>query len=354
MAKKYFKTFFMLTEETSGFGGGDKKPSGRCMIEAFGAEAKVTVYAQDLVPEMKCRLVLSTDGGSVYAGDLYTAPNGKIDARITVSADDIFDSGIAAEHVKSAAVITETRGGLLAPLSSGKWRVPSVPSPKLDRDELDALKEIFVEPEEEAAAVEVTETFEAETFEQVEAVYEPEPEEIVFVELDDGGTEETVAEETAPEKDNVELSGKLETMVRRLNDEMEELSHYAFMEDTACDDMPSLDAFFERDGVRVFPFADEPLEVIWAKVTPEELKCLLLNRNAEAALAECDFVLTGFEQFGHLILGKTGTVDIKYVLGVPSLFNRDDAEITKNGFTHFKCCRGEVKEGAHGYWLKGI
>ena len=64
------------------------------------------------------------------------------------------------------------------------------------------------------------------------------------------------------------------------------------------------------------------------------------------------FLLHGFYNYRHVILGKEGEV---HYLGVPGVFyEREKMVALMFGFEAFECCGGKAEPGKFGYYLRRV
>lgn len=97
---------------------------------------------------------------------------------------------------------------------------------------------------------------------------------------------------------------------------------------------------------RIHPYGDERTYV---KLEPKDF--LILSSKYQH-LVNNSFLLHGFYNYRHVILGKEGET---YYLGVPGVFyEREKMVALMFGFEAFECASGEPKAGEFGYYLRRV
>lgn len=97
---------------------------------------------------------------------------------------------------------------------------------------------------------------------------------------------------------------------------------------------------------QIHPYGDER---IYVKLEPKDF--LILSSKYQH-LVNNSFLLHGFYNYRHVILGKEGET---YYLGVPGVFyEREKMVALMFGFEAFECAGGEPKAGEFGYYLRKV
>lgn len=97
---------------------------------------------------------------------------------------------------------------------------------------------------------------------------------------------------------------------------------------------------------RIHPYGDER---VYVKLEPKDF--LILSSKYQH-LVNNSFLLHGFYNYRHVILGKEGET---YYLGVPGVFyEREKMVALMFGFEAFECASGEPKAGEFGYYLRRV
>lgn len=88
------------------------------------------------------------------------------------------------------------------------------------------------------------------------------------------------------------------------------------------------------------------------KITHQDFPCL---HRRDWALKNNRFLLYGYYNFGHLIIGRRSS-DGQYILGVPGICDQQERFMANMfGFPHFKASRSlEIPQGRGGYWYRCI
>ncbi|MDE7247197.1 MAG: hypothetical protein K2N43_04855 [Lachnospiraceae bacterium] len=96
----------------------------------------------------------------------------------------------------------------------------------------------------------------------------------------------------------------------------------------------------------IHPYGDER---VFVKLEPKDF---LILHSKYQPLVNNSFLLHGFYNYRHVILGKEGEV---YYLGVPGVFyEREKMVALMFGFEAFDCASGEPKAGEFGYYLRKV
>lgn len=96
----------------------------------------------------------------------------------------------------------------------------------------------------------------------------------------------------------------------------------------------------------IHPYGDER---VYVKLEPKDF--LILSSKYQH-LVNNSFLLHGFYNYRHVILGKEGEA---YYLGVPGVFyEREKMVAMMFGFEAFECASGEPKAGEFGYYLRRV
>lgn len=96
---------------------------------------------------------------------------------------------------------------------------------------------------------------------------------------------------------------------------------------------------------KIHPYGDER---VYVKLAPKDF--LILSSKYQH-LVNNSFLLHGFYNYRHVILGKEG----EYYLGVPGVFyEREKMVALMFGFEAFECESGDPKAGTFGYYLRRV
>lgn len=96
---------------------------------------------------------------------------------------------------------------------------------------------------------------------------------------------------------------------------------------------------------KIHPYGDER---VYVKLEPKDF--LILSSKYQH-LVNNSFLLHGFYNYRHVILGKEG----EYYLGVPGVFyEREKMVALMFGFEAFECESGDPKAGTFGYYLRKV
>lgn len=96
----------------------------------------------------------------------------------------------------------------------------------------------------------------------------------------------------------------------------------------------------------IHPYGDER---VYVKLEPKDF--LILSSKYQH-LVNNSFLLHGFYNYRHVVLGKEGEA---YYLGVPGVFyEREKMVALMFGFEAFECASGEPKAGEFGYYLRRV
>lgn len=96
----------------------------------------------------------------------------------------------------------------------------------------------------------------------------------------------------------------------------------------------------------IHPYGDER---VYVKLEPKDF---IIMSGKYQHLVNNSFLLHGFYNYRHVILGKEGEV---YYMGVPGVFyEREKMVALMFGFEAFECESGESKTGEFGYYLRKV
>ena len=119
--RQYSRIFITLLQEGAGYGFKDRAPLGRAIVEAREKEGKLSLWVQDLKPEVmyKVYLIASDTAGCVGipAGTLAVDAKGKGELKWTFFPDNVGESMIAIEKCAAVVVLAPKKDELVAPLA---------------------------------------------------------------------------------------------------------------------------------------------------------------------------------------------------------------------------------------------
>ena len=380
MARSFYRVFFVLKEDTQGYGADGRAPLGRCVIEARGGTGKVTVYVQDLKPLVPYKATLIKRGEDksygVCLGGIEVGANKRAEARFDINPDNVNGQGFAIEEFDTVA-ITHNNGRVAIPLSGGsggdgRWRGNFVMEAKGGKQEereqiLERIPEqiqkeipepeiVMPEPIPEAPEVPVPEPVEAPATETqeiqiTEISEEPSSEPVMpFIRLVDHSELTAEGEVAAAEAENGGDSGDdtieshhaaFKEIVQRFNRELGELA-----------EMTAITEPVHPPEERISPFGSDDTNA-WKQINMQDLALLPINLFDYEQKA---VMSSAFYQHGPLIIAeKADDAENKYILGVPGVFTPEDSRgFRRLGFYTFRGKNGASGPGAEGYWLKEI
>ncbi len=121
MAHQYNRQFVMLKQDRLGYGYRGKEPSGRVIVETDGDTTKISVFIQDLRPEVAYRVFLVNAGSmksvGVPLGTLCPDKLGRAELKKTVTTNDVLNSGLRINDFNVFAVIATANSELIVPLA---------------------------------------------------------------------------------------------------------------------------------------------------------------------------------------------------------------------------------------------
>ena len=113
-----YERFFMpLENEADGYGFKGREPAGRCIIENRGGAAKISLWAQDIRPQIKYNTILIFETNEkkfsgVTVANFFADEKGKAEIRKDI--ENIFEFSLA--EVVAVAVAVENSAAIIAPL----------------------------------------------------------------------------------------------------------------------------------------------------------------------------------------------------------------------------------------------
>ena len=340
--RNYYKAFLTMKQERADYTkpNAGRESLGRCVIEARGKDGRISCYVQDIKPasQYKLFLIAAENGKStgVCAGAVYVDLKGKGETRFTFNADDVFDSGIAVEKINIAAVLAGPKFELdpVAVLAGYKDEKNTA-----WRNNFRMSHEKTVSPPEINPEIIIKAKSEAKTETIPKIITESEPEKEQYCEIK--------AENTKAENNKTENPHEIfKTMAKKFNEEMEALAQYTFSPGSS---ETLIDKLF-AENARMRPFASQKSDIYWVKMSPPDLALFPFDYGNYISHP---FIMTAFDSYKHLIIGKTMIEGkLRYILGVPDVYSPEYKKSAADlGFKQFKGCRGILSEGEYGYWL---
>ena len=366
----YFRTYVALTEDQQGYSFIGKNPFGKVIIEARGTTGKLLVSAQGLKPQIHYKIYLVAKNtnkfSGVYMGDLIVNDKGMGDEKITFDAHNVGASGFSVDVFTVAAIIVHNAPALTVPLvgyinEPVFWKngfevfqnnEPEAQNIEVEvqnpqQDEIGANEEVIAESAEEVIEI-VTDT--------EETIIKNE-DEIVAADLDKNIENEVVENiaieniviedhviETADVKtyeninaDDLNIHGKFREYAHSYNKQTEAMRVSEMNDDV-------LSMLFRRNA-KMSPFIRKDPEIEWVRVAPEHAALIGLPE-----IGDSPFVYEAFRRYKHLVMGRAAGV--RYILGIPDMFNPQTAPIAEGlGLTFKRCDGGEATDGSYGYWI---
>ena len=366
MPTPYLRRMVILQEEQTGYRADASRPcAGRVLLEATGAQGKATVSVQNLCPDAVYTFyIIETDAAEsigIPLGSITALEHGKATVRL------LFDAGAEAAPITDKTVVAlivknASPSNLVAPLvgavnqSASKnvvWRgnfkeyvFPKspcgCPEPEHDADtnpeptpESTPVAEPMpaIETNSAAKSFPATDAPNAQTFFSVLQTAEPNASArfadtvAQFIKSGEICADEPIAAATSPSADEAN-------------------------EGNEDDREGALDIWYLFDtGTPVHPFAKQNADVQWVQIGLDELKGLPFRTQQ---LAESEFVQKGYNNFGHLLLGKLSQgIMIRFILGVPGVYDEQEHRMAARlGFRQFKTTDDSpAAPGTRGYWL---
>lgn len=98
-----------------------------------------------------------------------------------------------------------------------------------------------------------------------------------------------------------------------------------------------------------YPFGDERS---YLSITPEDF--VILTHKYQV-LVNNSFLLHGYYNYRHLLLGRVVDEEEKYYIGVPGVFYEREKEVALMfGFESFECAKEPAETGSFGYYMKRV
>jgi len=363
-----------LVEEVKGYEFKGRTPAGRCIVEEHGNEGKLSVWVQDLKPQVKYGVFLIFAKEREYIG----FPMGSIEVgekgKGELKCDIAEVSGFAIKDVTAAAIIATDAAGVVSPLCGYQkefvtWRfgfkiwephvattrptveakdaVESLPEKiaKPNRNDEDVIKEAPVSPEaippsiEERPPPECTENMQSADTVQAETVASA-----------DDPVESGICSDECPQAP----AGC--TSETGLPDNLPPSSHERIVP-PLCDATPEpcetrqsilqlLESIFNAN-TPFKPFAKQKDNLNWVRCA--EANQMPLPSDNPHLMSE-PFMLTAWADHEHFILGISETNPTQYVIGIPGKYSQDvQPHAQRLGFNQFKSCKNNT-----GYWLMTV
>lgn len=346
MGRSYYRIFFVLKEDTQGYGAHGRRPQGRFVVEARGSGGKVNVFVQDLKPLIPYKCTLIKRGGDKSFGVCLGAveiENRSGEARFDIDADSVGGSGFPIEDFDTVA-ITHKNGRIVFPLTGGdgddgKWKTnlvydveprPAAPEPKAappppappatppDPPDPPPAAPLPKEPEIAAAAQDDV---------------------LPFIQLTD--EEREALGVGSPHKEFAEA-------IQRVNKELNELAELAELAEPTDieEENPVRSVVHEQaadEEADIEPFGKDA--GAWRHITMRELMMLPINLFDYEQKA---VIAAAFYKHGHLIRQNN-------TIGIPGHFTPEDDKGHKRlGFDTFRALDGALSPGVMGYWIKDL
>lgn len=345
-----------------------KENRGYVKVEARNGSCAMEIHMRcpGLAPEQNCRIygfVRNPDGlAGVKLGGCVTAP-GRLDCRLVSRVDRLNESPVSLDDLSGMILLTDG-GGFYGtqwddePISPEAFREPGEAEPVKEPEEAEPEErsepaeepepERDLEPENEPEPERDLEPAEGpEREEEPKPEEEPEPELEKTSELEE---ELELAEEPEPER-NLEPENEPEPAEEP---ELEKAS--VLEEEPEPEEEPApaeaAEAPAEKTPEPFWPFADGEITDC-RKMTPAEFRFF---PQRVWPLRNNRFLLHGYRQFGHLLLGRLRGSG-QYVLGVPGIYEQQEQMMAGIfGFPHFKSSRAPECPGTQGcrtgYWYR--
>lgn len=399
MARNYYRSFFTLREDNPTYAKAGRSALGKCVIERIGRGGRVSIYVQDLKPQVQYRLYLIRSGEdksyAAFMGPLEIGAKNRCDARFEFDADDVGGHGFPVEEFDVAAVFVEGAGNehekhaFTTPLVGYKngyaafagnlcFEAAETDARKIETPETQIVDNIDINntaPEE----TEFVKSEEPSVNDSQKHVYGINFEQAA---LPDGSKMEEAAEQQEEPtgisfvpfdetRANDDIQRNFRVMAERINRELDELKTISLKTETAGNTnilesaaIPATAPYIENREIftaaDVFthntpmsPFGADDKETEWVRFSPRE--CALLQMPAMDYETNL-FIAAGHYRFNHLILGKNRSDGAeRFILGVPDSYcSEDRRHAEKLGFSSFRACGGENAPGAYGYWLMHV
>jgi len=402
-----------MVSEANGYDFKGRRPAGRGIVEGRNGSYKLTVWAQDLKPQVRYGAYLLFADASRYVGiDMGPLPvdeKGKGEIRKDFGDNDLH--GYALTDVAAVVILAKDAGGVVSPLCGYKdapfsWRHGFDDSPPRHK-EVDVLvqhediKDSLPQCEDDAPLQhnyndicasselppEPTETVQedeeqtptatpsnldpqivAPTSDTPPPTSEPEqqplPEEQEPMPILTPVSEELEPEPPLPQPEMPNPSPTPEDSPPNITipqaDTQDTQIAKAFTEALGHPEEPEPaipitppqsieDLFAAREPI--IPFKKQSRQTAWINFTPQDPVPPPTNR---PNLFTEPFILKSMEEHGHLILGKTIDQGPSwFIIGAPGVYDQATRKKAKRlGFTQFKCLSDAYPSwGEKGYWL---
>ena len=340
----YSRFVMPMASEATGYEYKGRKPAGRCLLEEQNSVGKLTLWVQDLRPQVRYGVFMIFADGDKYAGisigPLTVDEKGKAEMRRAIEPHSL--QGFTLQETAAVAVIATGAGRLDAPLCGYRgervaWKsgfyektatqpVPEAPAPKpeiIPEPEAPPEPEIIPEPEPLPEPEIIPEP---ETPPEMEIIPEPEAPEI----MDAPVPPESIL--TPEEK---------ETLTELFAEKTPPAQTNSFVTDEIFKNLPPIHPFSGASNTGIQ----------WARFTPKDN---IPAPDDKPDLFNAPFIREAFEIYGHFILGIMKEDEAtEYIIGIPGAFNAENqAQAEKLGFSEFKCFEDiPPEDDAFGYWL---
>ena len=336
MARSYHRVFYVLKEDSQGYGAQGRAPVGRCVIEARGGVGKVTIYVQDLKPLLQYRCLLIKRGMDksfgAFLGSIEISNHRSHEIRFDVNPDNLGGHGFPIEDFDTVAIAFQSER-MVFPLTGGaandvRWKANLIMEPETKteiKEPEPAPAPVVVQEAEDDAEEDLQEAVKAEVKEEMKEEVKEEaagPEEIPFVKM--------------TEHENPRQA--LGEIARRVNKELNELAEMAS------------EAEPETSAMSSPPSQETGDESGWKEISLRELMLLPVNLFDHEQKA---IVAAAYHKHGHLIVRREE--NRHYTLGIPGHYVPEDVKNYKRmGFDAFRSLEEEIFPGVRGYWLKEL
>ncbi len=405
----YKRTLVTLKGSSLNDGFGGRAPSGRCLLEERGHEGKISLWVQNLRPNVLYKAMVVSQHRFVPVGTVTVDQRGHGEFRTGVTPQDIGQSGLAMEEIQAVHVVVAGEGDARCTLEGyvGEYDWKGRPNLQRTVKEADAFAanvapveeppEGQSPPEAIVPPGEIGEPWTSDGMQSQEEVP------YVFPVVEPVLTEEEVQEETLEEgqAQTQEAAGNpinasggavhnaFKSVAQTFSQSLDELEHYAF---TWTDDKETAEqgqgqgeeaapvevASDHTDEAQTMeveasgyihaaeikdifksnlchnPFrVQENSPMDWCLISLKELAVLPVDPQ----LLNAPMVILGYKLHNHLLLGQQKeSPRLGYVVGVPAQYSQQQQPVAEQlGFNRFTCCDGaKASEGAYGYWMLNI
>jgi hypothetical protein len=392
---EYHRYFVSLQPDGKGYDYKGKEPIGRCILESKGNKGKISLWVQDLKPEVLYKIVLvfleKEQYTGVPLGTIFVDEKGKGEFKGEFPSVLMTDT-LGLDSFTAVALLAPHRADLICPLVGYKdapvlWKnhfslyqaqnqdltaakaspdpipteapqtepetAPEEADGELTRVSNDTDVKASPEPEEIGEAITELEPLEAEKIEEEKIEEEKiEPEQIEaepienILEPEDLDPEESTTE---PSMRHYEFFTAAQTQPHSPDDDKPFISFAPGLPSP----LDELDSLFNH-YIEMTPFAQQSKNLQWIRISYREPIYLPIDYQT---LMNHPFLIAAYKKHKHFILGRVlQEIQNVFVFGVPGVYDgRYRALAHQLGFGQFKCC-DDVKpaDGQYGYWLQSV